>query len=345
VSFELRSGQIAGLLGPNGAGKTTTIRMIAGYLKPDAGSISVGGHDAVEDPIAARRVLGYLPESTPLYNEMKVAEYLRYRAQLFGVPRAFRKKASQWAVERCWLGDVLNRRIGVLSKGYRQRVGLASALLHNPKVLILDEPTNGLDPAQIRETRQLVRELSQDRTTLICSHILPEVERVCDRVLIVAGGRLRADGTPTELTRQSSTRYVVSARDARVGDQDRVYKIWASVPYVESVTAQRAANNPLSQIGWTEWTITAKAGSVDLREPIAHAAAQNGIFLRELRVQAVSLEGVFMSILDQVAEETGGPRPGGGEDKAPANPAPPASEAKPKPAEATSAPGAKGAAA
>lgn len=311
VSFELKPGQIAGLLGPNGAGKTTTIRMIAGYLMPDAGKVMLSGFDTRESPIAARRVLGYMPESTPLYPEMKVREYLGFRAKLFGIPRAFQKKSCQWAMERCWLTDVESRRIGVLSKGYRQRVGLAASLLHNPKVLILDEPTNGLDPAQIHETRRLVRELAQDRTTLICSHILPEVERVCDRVLVIAGGKLRADGTTADLTRLAASRYVVSARDSRVGDHDRVSKIWASVPYVDSVSVKRAQNAPLQQIGWTEWVIAARAGSPDLREPIALAAQQNNIFLRELRVEGTTLEGVFMHLLDQAAEEDSGPPPPG----------------------------------
>ena len=304
LSFELQPGQIAGLLGPNGAGKTTTIRMIAGYLLPDAGKVLVAGYDTAAHPAIARSSLGYLPEHTPLYTEMRVGEYLNYRAKLFRVPREVRRRAVDWAATRCWLGDVVKRRIGTLSKGYRQRVGLAGALLHNPKVLILDEPTNGLDPTQIRETRQLIRELATDRTMLICSHILPEVERLCHRVLIIAGGQLRADGSPQELTKSGGSRYFVQAREARVGDAERITKLWATLPFVGEVTSRPAGDRPTQSVGWIEWTIVARPGSPDLREQIAAAAQQQGVLLRELRAQAPTLEGVFMDIMDKAGEVT-----------------------------------------
>lgn len=302
ISFELQPGQIAGLLGPNGAGKSTTIRMIAGYLLPDAGKVLVAGFDTASHPVIARQSLGYLPEHTPLYTEMRVGEYLLYRAKLYRVPADVRKRSVDWAATRCWLGDVLKRRIGVLSKGYRQRVGLAAALLHNPKVLILDEPTNGLDPSQIRETRQLVRELATDRTMLICSHILPEVERLCHRVLIIAGGQLRADGSPAELTRAGGSRYFLQAREARVGDAERITKLWATLPFVAEVSSKPAGDKPTQSVGWLEWTILARPGSPDLREQIAAAAQQQGILLRELRAQAPTLEGVFMDIMEKSGE-------------------------------------------
>ncbi len=199
VGFTLDKGGVTGLLGPNGAGKTTTIRMIAGYLTPDSGRITLAGYDVQAEPAAAQRLLGYLPESAPLYPEMTTARYLDYRARLFGLGRTDRRRAIGRSIERCRLEEVAGRRIGVLSKGFRQRVGLASVLLHDPPVLILDEPTNGLDPSQIRTARGLIRELAEDRTVLLCTHIIPEAERVCSRILVIARGRLIADGTPASL--------------------------------------------------------------------------------------------------------------------------------------------------
>ena len=203
LSFALQPGHMTGLLGPNGAGKTTTIRMIAGYLTPDAGSITLAGHPVQAtrnaDPNAAKRNLGYLPESAPLYPELKPAQYLDYRAKLFGLPRKERRAAVARVLDRCRLTDMAHKRIGVLSKGYRQRVGLAAAIVHDPPVLILDEPTNGLDPAQMRSTRALIAELAEQRTVLLCTHVIPEVERACARVLVIAAGRLVADGPPDEV--------------------------------------------------------------------------------------------------------------------------------------------------
>ncbi|MBA4119485.1 MAG: MFS transporter [Isosphaera sp.] len=220
VTLSVTPGRVTGLLGPNGAGKTTLIRMITSFLLPSAGSVVVGGHDAVVRSLAARGLIGYLPESAPLYPEMTVGSYLRFRAGLFGIGRRRRGSAIDRAVDRCALADVRRRRIGELSKGYRQRVGLAAAILHDPPVLILDEPTSGLDPTQIVAMRGLIAELSaerplggggalggadasgrQGRVMLLSSHILPEVEQTCGRVVIMARGRVRADGTPGQLMR------------------------------------------------------------------------------------------------------------------------------------------------
>ena len=175
VTFELPSGQIAGLLGPNGAGKSTTIRMITGFLTPDRGTIGIAGHDIQAHPTAAKSQIGYLPESAPIYPEMSVRGYLKHRAKLYGLSGREINQRIDHVMGQTRISDVAKRRVGHLSKGYRQRVGLAAALVHDPKVLILDEPTNGLDPTQIREARSLIRELSEHRTTLLCSHILPEV--------------------------------------------------------------------------------------------------------------------------------------------------------------------------
>jgi len=188
ISFEVARGQIVGFLGPNGAGKSTTLKMLTCYLPPTSGSAVVNGFDIFHQSHQVRENLGYLPENTPLYTEMKVSEYLDFRGRLRGMDRASRLKRMDYVVERCWLGNVRNRVISHLSKGYRQRVGLADALLHNPAVLILDEPTVGLDPTQIRETRKLIRDLGGDHTVLLSTHILPEVEAICDRVQIMHRG-------------------------------------------------------------------------------------------------------------------------------------------------------------
>ena len=195
VSFDVDRGQVVGFLGPNGAGKSTTMRMLTGYITPTAGKASIDGKDVIWDPIAARRRVGYLPESCPLYTEMRVEEYLHFRGGLKGMTRKDTLSRTGFVMDRCWLRDVRRQLIGTLSKGYRQRVGLADALLANPAVLILDEPTVGLDPTQIRETRRLIKELGADHTVLLSTHILPEVEMTCDSVIIIYQGQVAAQGT------------------------------------------------------------------------------------------------------------------------------------------------------
>src|SRR4051794_14979686 len=196
VSFEVAKGQIVGFLGPNGAGKSTTIRMLTCYMPPTSGGATVNGFDIFHQSEKVRESLGYLPENVPLYTEMKVEEYLDFRGRLRKMDREARRKRIDYAVERCWLKDVRHRTIGHLSKGFRQRVGLADALLHNPAVLILDEPTVGLDPSQIRETRRLIKDLGGEHTVLLSTHILPEVEAVCDRAIVIAAGRNGGPGGP-----------------------------------------------------------------------------------------------------------------------------------------------------
>jgi ABC-2 type transport system ATP-binding protein len=197
VSFFVPEGEVLGFLGPNGAGKTTTMRMITGYLPATAGAVRVAGIDLARDPIAVRSRIGYLPENVALYPEMRVGEYLRFRAAVEGVPRSLLRARLEEVEERCMVGDVRRQLIGTLSKGYRQRVGLAGALIHKPPVLILDEPTVGLDPRQIVKVRELIAELGRDHTVILSTHILPEVEQVCRRVLIIDNGKIVADGSPT----------------------------------------------------------------------------------------------------------------------------------------------------
>jgi ABC-2 type transport system ATP-binding protein len=195
VSFQVDKGQVVGFLGPNGAGKSTCMRILAGFLTATSGKATIDGKDVFWDPIAARRRIGYMPENCPIYTDMRVDEYLRFRGGLKGLSRRECRTRLGYVVERCWLTDVKHQIIGTLSKGYRQRVGLADALLADPPVLILDEPTAGLDPAQIRETRKLMRELGQQHTMLLSTHILSEVEATCDSVIVIYQGKVVEDGT------------------------------------------------------------------------------------------------------------------------------------------------------
>jgi len=199
VSFAVADGEIVGMLGPNGAGKTTTLRMITGFLPPSSGRVTLGGRDLFGDDVALRREIGYLPENVALYPEMRVEEYLVWRGHLEGMERGLLRRRLAEVLERCLLADVRRQIIGTLSKGYRQRVGLAGAFLHDPRTLVLDEPTVGLDPKQIIAIRELIRELGRERTLLLSTHILPEVELLCGRVLIIDRGKIVAEGTPTEL--------------------------------------------------------------------------------------------------------------------------------------------------
>ncbi|MCZ2341049.1 MAG: ABC transporter ATP-binding protein [Bacteroidales bacterium] len=202
VSFEVPKGRVVGFLGPNGAGKSTTMRILAGFLTASSGQATIAGKDVFSDPIAVRRQIGYMPENCPLYPELRVDEYLKFRAGLKGLGWSARRKRIDYVLERCWLSDVRRQLVGTLSKGYRQRVGLADALLADPPVLILDEPTAGLDPTQIRETRKLIRELGREHTMLLSTHILTEVEMACDSVIIIYQGKVAEDGTLAEVRRK-----------------------------------------------------------------------------------------------------------------------------------------------
>ncbi len=205
ISFEVQKGQIVGFLGPNGAGKTTTMRILAGYLTATSGQARVAGFDVFWQPLEVRKRIGYMPENCPLYPEMRVAEYLHFRAGIKGLHGRPRRQRRDYVIERCWLGDVRRQLIGTLSRGYRQRVGLADTLLADPPVLILDEPTAGLDPTQIRETRKLIRELGQQHTLLLSTHILPEVEMTCERFIIINGGQVATSGLLADLQARRQT--------------------------------------------------------------------------------------------------------------------------------------------
>lgn len=292
IDLEIARGQVAGILGPNGAGKTTTIRMITGAIPPSSGRVLVGGLDSVAQTIEVRRRIGYLPESAPLYREMRVIDYLAYRSRLYAVPSKSRRAAIDRSIDRCRLADVRRRRIGQLSKGYRQRVGLASVLLHDPPLLILDEPTNGLDPAQIAEMRALIRELSGERTMLIVSHILPEVERVCDRILLFARGSVQADGSPRDLVRDlpGAGRYTLEARPAR----DSALPVDRALERVTG--AESVEVHPLEN-GWVRADVAFATDAGDRREDLARACAESGLLVRELRPQTRSLEDVYLRLV------------------------------------------------
>jgi ABC-2 type transport system ATP-binding protein len=298
INFRIRRGRVVGFLGPNGAGKTTTIRMIAGFLPPSAGSVTVDSLNVAERPRPARRRIGYLPESTPLYGEMRVAEYLKFRARLFGIARSDRKAATGKALDRCGLTDVRRRPIHQLSRGYRQRVGLAAALLHEPTVLILDEPTVGLDPSQIREVRSLIRELAGRHTILLSTHILPEAERSCDEIIMIARGRIRAQGTIDEL-RAAAARHGRFVLETDSADGERAVR---TLPGAERV------ERTMMDDGWRRLVIAPDERAQDLRQLIAELAAQRGFAVRELRREAPSLEELFMQLA--LADDDGVPGEG-----------------------------------
>lgn len=293
VSFGAAAGRVTALLGPNGAGKTTTIRMITGFVPPDRGRITVEGFDTLEQSRHARGRIGYMPENTPLYPEMSVRSLLSFRGKLFGLRGAARKAAVDAAISRCWLDTVKDRRIGTLSKGFKQRVGLAAALLHGPRLLILDEPTNGLDPEQVRQTRTLIRELAADRAVLITSHVLAEVELVCDHVVIIAGGEVKADGTPRSLIAGSlrSSTHIVQIKDSPARPTEAMVSLLCAVAGVKDVAAKD------SRDGWTTYAVSAPEPAADLREPIAAAAAHHGLLVRELRRESPNLESLFLELI------------------------------------------------
>ena len=292
ISFSVPDGEILGILGPNGAGKTTTIRMITGFLPPSAGRVTVNGHDLFTEPSRVRRDIGYLPENVALYNEMRVFEYLRYRAQLEGMSRADARAAIGETVERCLLGDVEGQIIGTLSKGYKQRVGLAGAILHGPRVLVLDEPTVGLDPKQIIAIRELIRELGSRRTLLLSTHILPEVEQLCDRVLIIDRGRLIADGTPAELQQRAVGHAIlrVTVKDA----PPEAPEVFGRIDGVRGV-APAVSGEP------GRLDLECSPGE-DLREAVFRAAVAQDWVLLELIEKKASLEDVFVRL---TAKEAG----------------------------------------
>ncbi len=304
LSFEVPKGQVCGFLGPNGAGKSTTLRMLTGFLAPTTGSIRIGGLDALEHPIEARKKIGYMPEACPLYPEMRVSEYLRYRAELKGVARGQIAARVKTSLEQAAVADVEHRIIGQLSKGYRQRVGLADALVADPPLLILDEPTAGLDPNQIRQVRTLIGELAKNKTVLLSTHILPEVEAICDRVLILSKGKLVSEGKPESLRDEIAGKETIKIVGR--GAKDAFQKALGSI---EGVTVGRLTEKDGLVTGDVEAN-----GVADASERVFSAVAGAGLVLRELRRQQVSLEDVFADLTTAEPESDAEPAPRGEEE-------------------------------
>jgi ABC-2 type transport system ATP-binding protein len=287
VSFTVERGEILGFLGPNGAGKTTTMRVLTGYMPPSEGKAIVAGYDVLEQPIEAKRRTGYLPETPPLYPDMTVREYLTFVAKIKGVPRKESKSRIGEMMRKTRIDDVADRHCGKLSKGYRQRVGLAQAMLHNPDVLILDEPTAGLDPKQIIETRQLIKGLGGDHTIILSTHILPEVSQTCQRVVIINNGKVVAVDTPDNLTsrlRGSETMYLQV--DAQGADAAGVLQ------RVAGVTRVAVADTKQQVVGFE---IDSEKGH-DVRRELAAAVVGRGWGLLEMRPMRMSLEEIFLHV-------------------------------------------------
>ena len=287
VSFRVERGEILGFLGPNGAGKTTTMRILTGYLPPTEGRALVAGFDVFDEPMQAKRRTGYLPETPPLYPEMTVREYLAFVARIKGVPAGERKTQVDAAIDRARVSDVMDRHCGKLSKGYRQRVGLAQAILHNPDVLILDEPTAGLDPKQIIETRDLVKKLAGDHTIILSTHILPEVSQTCQRVVIINKGRVVAVDTPANLTARLRGAETLYLQVDPLGSDPR--QVLLGVP---GVTRVADADRRDALIGFE---IDSHKGQ-DIRRELARTVVSNGWGLLELRPLRMSLEEIFLHL-------------------------------------------------
>ncbi len=287
ANFSVEKGEIIGFLGPNGAGKTTTIRMLTGYLPPSSGFASIASYDIFRQSIEARRCIGYMPENVPLYDDMRVREFLTFRAKIKGLSGSNARHRVSHVTDTCGLGDVRRKMIKTLSKGYRQRVGLADALVHQPQILILDEPTNGLDPIQIRQIRKLIRHLAETHTVLISTHILSEVQMIANRVIIIDGGKIKAADTPENLIAQmrSAGRVHCELNSPVELTTDRLTKL----ANVKKVTSETMPDD------WTRYTIWSDSGT-DTRESINQLAAQQHWPLRTLHRHEATLEDVFVEL-------------------------------------------------
>jgi len=295
ISFKVERGEVLGFLGPNGAGKTTAMRILTCYMPPDSGTASVASYDILDDPLEVKRRIGYLPENAPLYTDMEVIEYLGYVAEIRGFSAADRPKLIARMVETCGLKKALGKDIGELSKGYRQRVGLAQALIHDPDILILDEPTSGLDPSQIIEIRELIKGIGRQKTVILSTHILPEVEATCSRVLIINDGEIVADGPPAEL-----------ASGAGIGERAIYVSIRAPLEEVESKLRSWDKIKGFSVLGsdgggMNHLSVRVFDGD-GMGEELFSFVVRNCWSLSELRAERASLEDVFLRL---TTKETG----------------------------------------
>ncbi|HEY1052409.1 MAG TPA: ABC transporter ATP-binding protein [Prosthecobacter sp.] len=287
ISFKVEPGEIVGFLGPNGAGKSTTMRILSGYMPATTGRATVAGFDVFHQSLDVRRSVGYMPENAPLYTEMKVKEYLRFRAQLKGLSGMDMRRRVGEVMELTGITDMRRRLIGNLSKGYRQRVALADTLVHKPKLLILDEPTNGLDPVQIRGVRDLLRGLKSKHTVLLSTHILHEVEQSCDRVIMLHQGRIRANDTPANLTRQLRSTTLLHLEIDGTGN---LAEPLAALPGVRKTQEEKALDRP-----WRKFTLRVEPGH-DARDGVLALALKNQWRVREMHQQLPTLEDVFVEL-------------------------------------------------
>ena len=287
IDFSVQKGEIVGFLGPNGAGKTTTMRMLTGYLPASSGSASIAGYDVFRQSLEARRCIGYMPENVPLYDDMRVREFLKYRASLKGLSNRDGRRRVNEVIEVCGLEGVRRKMIKVLSKGYRQRVGLADALVHEPQLLILDEPTNGLDPNQIRQIRELIKRLAENHTILLSTHILHEVEMTCGRVIIIDGGVIKAQDTPQNLVAGMRAAGRIHAEIS--GDPAVIAPALQRMDHVKRVTHEAQGED------WAHYEILVDSGS-DARERIHELVAQYGWPLLSLHRKDATLEDVFVEL-------------------------------------------------
>jgi ABC-2 type transport system ATP-binding protein len=287
LSFEVGRGEIVGFLGPNGAGKSTTMRILSSFMPATSGRALVAGYDVFRESLRARRQIGYLPENVPLYTDMRVNEYLRYRGALKGLGGKRLRARAGVVKDLCGLGEVEHKRIANLSKGFRQRLGLAEAMIHEPALLILDEPTTGLDPNQIRQVRELINSLGEQHTILLSTHILSEVEMTCSRVIIINRGRIEASDKPENLVRQLRTSRVIRAEAQVNGDDPAV--ILGTLAGVKEVNVDRAGD------GWCAIAIRTDA-ELDAREQVFRLAVERGWIVRELTRERATLEDVFVEL-------------------------------------------------
>ncbi|CAI9085055.1 ABC transporter [Candidatus Methylacidiphilum fumarolicum] len=290
ISFEVKKGEIVGFLGPNGAGKTTTMRILSCYLPPTSGKVEVAGFDVLQKPLEVKKRVGYMPENVPLYTDLRVNEYLRYRAKLKGIRGSMLNERVQSVLKLCHIEDVASSMIGNLSKGYRQRVGLADALVHDPELLILDEPTIGLDPNQIRSVRELIRSLGQHHTIILSSHILSEVEAVCSRVLIINKGKIEAADTPENLSKL-----------VRGGNIGAIRLEILCKPSVAKEAFERLEEVEEAEIveeypgGWVILQVWPKPGN-DIRDGVYNVIQKNGWKIREMSRIKATLEDIFVEL-------------------------------------------------
>ncbi len=291
VSFSVKKGEILGFLGPNAAGKTTTMRIVTGFMPPSSGSVTIAGHDVITQSIEARRLVGYLPETVPLYTDMTVQGYLKFMGTLRGMhPNRIKTRISN-VIDICRLGDYQKTLIGKLSKGFRQRVGIAQAIIHEPPVLVLDEPTIGIDPIQVVETRRLIKELGEDHTIILSTHVLPEVSMVCQRVLIIHQGQIMAEDSPQNLAErlQGVDRIEVEVQ----GPTSQVMEALRRVKGIIDVT--HSADG-----GRSTYSVQVRHG-LDLRDEISKAIITNGWSLLSLQLMSMSLEEIFLQLTTKEA--------------------------------------------